>query len=270
MATVAIAPSTFSAPRVVSTPIPPPGTTASRTARVLRFEREERREQLAAIQVAIRAVARERSHDDGDLVLLEEWRVGAGIVGIALEPRHEDVLADVGPPARRKGVEGGAKRIHVGGRARHLAAQYFGREERRAADELGRAACFGLRKRETEVENAQRLVLVEDEVRGLEVAVQDALRVGGCDAARRLHEPAPPVLPHPLGISLDELLQVRPFEVLHREIQAAETLAVVVYRDDVRVVERRDGLGLTLEIAHRRLVASELPAQDLERDRSAQ
>src|SRR5450756_102279 len=195
--------------------------------------------------------------------------VGARIVGIALEAGHEDVVAHVRPPPRGERVEGGAERVDVGGGARHLPAQDLRREEGRTADELRRASRIGLGKGEAEIENPERPVLVEDEIRGLEVPVQDALRVGGGDAARGLHEPAPPVLLHPLGFLLDELLQVRPLEILHREVQASEALAVVIERDDVWMLERRDGPSLAFEVAHRRHVALKILPWQLRGDETA-
>src|SRR5664279_5227446 len=86
-ATVANAPNTFRASRVTSGPMPSPGTTAIRIWRLaLRFEREKRREQLAAVREAVRAVPRERPHEDRDFLLVEERGVRARVVGVALEP----------------------------------------------------------------------------------------------------------------------------------------------------------------------------------------
>src|ERR1700690_4651457 len=115
----ASAPSTFRASRVTSGPMPSPGTTAIRIGRLaLRFEREKRREQLAAVREAVRAVPRARPHEDRDLPLAEERGVWPRVVGVALEPRDEDVVADVRPPPRRERVERGAEPVPLRGRRR--------------------------------------------------------------------------------------------------------------------------------------------------------
>ena len=61
------------------------------------------------------------------------------------------------------------------------------------------------------------------------------------------------------GLAVDQLL--------HHEVAALLGLADLVDRDDVRMIERRGGLGLAQEPRHRRVAVALALGQDLDRDR---
>ena len=85
-------------------------------------------------------------------------------------------------------------------------------------------------------------------LRGLEVAVDDLLRVGEGEAvADLLHERELVVERLDAAAAADQLLEVAALEQLHRHVDLALLLAEVVDGDDVRVVEAGRRLGLALE-----------------------
>ena len=165
----------------------------------------------------------------------------------------------------RQGVEVGAGvELHA---HRLLGRRVAGGAEHRAR-RLGPAR-LGERAGQAEVGDAHDAVLVEQEVRGLDVAVQDAARV-------RVLERGRDVAPDPRGLGDGEvrlLVEDRPQAAALEQLEHHErdvVLAPVVDGDDVRVVERRRDLGLGAEAAEERGVLGERGVQDLDRDAAPQ
>ena len=106
----------------------------------------------------------------------------------------------------------------------------------------------------------------DEDVLGLDVAVDDALCVRGLEREQRLS--------HDLGglrrlepdVRVQQLARGAPADVLHDHVVDAVDRAPVVDRDDVRVRQRRRGARLAAEPVDEPLVAGERAVQDLDRD----
>ena len=123
--------------------------------------------------------------------------------------------------------------------------------------------------REAEVEDLGLPARGHEDVRGLEVAVDDPLRVGRLEGVRDL---GPQVeeraeLERPLADPLRERL---PLQQLHGDEVLALVLVDRVHGADAGVVEGRGGAGLALEARERVRVLGQLRGQELERDVAAE
>ena len=159
--------------------------------------------------------------------------------------------------SREHPVEDHAEGVDVARRPGGLAGCLLGRDVRgRSEHRPG----FGQRRaiadlRDPEVGDLRPALVVEEDVRGLEVAVDEAARVG-------LREPG-----GDLGSDLERLLvrqrssREQPVfersarQVLEHHVAVAVALAVVVDAADVGVVEPSDRAGLPLEASRVRLWA---------------
>ena len=118
--------------------------------------------------------------------------------------------------------------------------------------------------RQAEVEDLHLPVAGEEEVVGLEVAMHDAAGVRGGESRRHLRgdleglarrqRPGDQALAQ--GLALEEL---------HRGEGDFAVLAEIEDRQDVRMRQRRDCLGLALETGQRVGVGGEMRRQDLDR-----
>jgi hypothetical protein len=152
-------------------------------------------------------------------------------------------------------------RRHVRGRADYRS---IGRGDRRASLALGPQVL-----RDAEVDQLRidaGRVAHEEDVLGLEIAVNDARVVHGDEAARReLHQ-----IDHFGGgrTHAQERRERFALEVVHHhECRAVAQMAVVGDRDDVAVAYRGRQLGLTLEASLKALVIAAGVAHELDRDR---
>ncbi len=152
--------------------------------------------------------------------------------------------------------------------------------ERRADDiARDRQALLPFKASEAEVEDAQAALLVEDQVRGLDVAVYDLMRMRVLEAVgdfgEGLGEPfkvGTAVLFPEGGIGLRfGLLQLRkhlrqrfPLDVLHREVGRVLLNAHAVDRDHVPVVELGSRLGLSHEAQEGLVVSGDTRGEDLQ------
>ena len=145
---------------------------------------------------------------------------------------------------------------HVGRRAHDRAA---GRQLDVGLDALGQA----------EVGDVRVTLLVDQDVRRLQVAMEDAAHVGVLDGFGRLDHQGhgrAEIVPE-----RGELIgEVAPLDELHAEIALAVVLADFVNRDDAGVVEQRDGLGLVLEPAQVGVVGQHAGLDHLEGDGSVE
>ena len=168
-----------------------------------------------------------------------------------------------------------AERVEVAPAVDLLAGRLLGRHvvDRPDGDPVGRrerAVGVGLHQdAEAEVEHLDGPVVREQEVRRLDVAVDDPLAVGVGQPQGRLagvvghvHRGHRPAGPEPLAEALagDEL---------HDDIEDLADLVGVERPDDVRVVEHPDEFHLALEAGDDAGVRDDLGGDDLERDRPA-
>ena len=114
------------------------------------------------------------------------------------------------------------------------------------------------------------LALIEQDVRRLYVAMNEALRVRRVERVRDLRDDREPAPRLESTLLAEQRAQVRSLDEPHHEVQLAVELARVVDRHRVRVLERHRELGLALEALSEALVEREVRRDQLQRDRAFQ
>ena len=191
-----------------------------------------------------------------------------GLVDYLLEKHKRRHRLEGGTPGQHL-VENRTQRVDVAARVRGaaLALRLLGADVEHGPHERPRARQLRLRglvEREAEVGELGSAALLDQDVRGLDVTVNDAGLVRGADGLgdllrdrdRLLDGQAPPADPLVERVAADQL---------HRHVVAVLPVADLVYRDDVLVLEPRGGPGLALEAADA-LVRARPGEEDLERD----
>ncbi|MFO0633675.1 MAG: hypothetical protein U0168_12565 [Nannocystaceae bacterium] len=166
---------------------------------------------------------------------------------------------------RRAHDRAGARDVEVA-QAAGRGAGRLARARRRRRQHVGGVDGLGGRAREAEVEHARSIVASDQHVVGLEVAVDDALGVGGGEAlagAQEHREDLVPrarlrVAPRPQGHAADQL---------HRHEHLVALLPDLVHVHDVGVRQLRDRLGLAQQSLSPGGALGLVVAQDLDRDR---
>ncbi len=179
-----------------------------------------------------------------------------------------------GGSPREAFVEHAAERVDVGAAVDVLAGDLLGRDVVDRPHEVTVVADPGLvREPLREAEVGQVGVVgavepgadVEQDIGRLDVAVDEAARVGGVEGTRNLGEDRDRLrrleraVPQPL-------LEVASLDVAHRDEEQLAELAGLVDRDDVRVVDRGRELRLAQEAVAERFVLGEVGGEELERD----
>ena len=104
---------------------------------------------------------------------------------------------------------------------------------------------------EPQVQNLQYPIAVNQQVRGLDVAMDEASRVGMGQAFGRLADKIGRLAVLQRTALLHQLPQVLPVDIFHHQVMnrfaVAHILVEVVRPNDVRVVELGDGLGFEME-----------------------
>jgi hypothetical protein len=174
-----------------------------------------------------------------------------------------------GRRAREALVQDAGQRVAVGTRVDGFAADLFRSEIVERADHLpgvrrGAAELLG----DPEVGQVDVAVLIEQDVRRLDVAVDETAAVRGVERARDLGENRDRTIGRELGLAFEHGLQVTPLDVAHGEVELPIVFARLVDRDHVRVVERGRHTRLLQEALAESLVPGELGSDQLERDRA--
>ena len=220
---------------------------------VARPELGQRRAEVLPALEARRRVLREGPREDG-AELARDRRVvglrrGEVLVDDLVRDRRE-VVADEGLPLREELVEHDAEREEIAPPVHLLARHLLRRHVVRRPEELaGLREARGLDLRDAEVRDLHGPVGRDDDVRGLDVAVDDPAPVRVIEGVRDGHRDLRDAVPRERDLLLQELLEILPLDVLHRDEGrlGLDLLADVVDRDDVRVRERSGRLRLAHE-----------------------
>ena len=202
---------------------------------------------------------------------------GRGLLLYVLEGERRRRRRLEGRVAGEHLVENHAEAVDVGARIDVVVGALLGRHVARRADqraglgervERARGVLLQLGDAEVQHLDEQRVVVVarEDDVRGLEVAVDDAAAVRVLDAVGDLAGDGRGFVEGERARALQSLAERLAFDEFHDDVGlAARERPVVVGAGDVRVVESRGGARLALEALRRLLVGDEVGQQQLDR-----
>ena len=233
------------------------------------LDRDERMRDFRCLLVAQPRFLRERLEDDR-VELAHEARA-------QMARRHwhaHDVVAheDGGVRAHewrlsdQHLVEDQTQAVHVRRRGRGLAFDTLGSDVHRGGEELRRVRVLLRRARDAEVGDLRVVVRVEQDVRRLEVSVDDALPVRERETVRDLGGLCHRIERRERSAALDALLERPAGKVLHDDERQAIDLADVVHRDDARVGERGERARFLDEHLAEDRIRSRGGIQDLDRD----
>ena len=189
----------------------------------------------------------------------ERRRAGRHLVEDDAEREQIAAAVDLEAPRllRRHVVDGAQRR--TGGREL-IGGPRLGRD--RPASGLGQL-------RHAEVQHLHFTAPGDEQVRRLEVAVDDALAMRGVERVGDVLAVAQHLVQRDRA-ARDPRLQRLALQQLHHHELLAGVLADVVQRADVRMIERRDGARLAEEALHRLRLATRFLGQELDRDLAAQ
>jgi hypothetical protein len=171
-----------------------------------------------------------------------------------------------GPMAREQLVEHDAARKDVGAAVDFTARDLLGRHvegtpENAARIRHRRRGDF----RDAEVEQLDRAVVEQPDVRRLHVAVHDALLVGVMQAGQELGDDVELLHERQRRPALHALREALAAQELHRDIGGAVVFGELVDRDDVPVLQPGGSAGLTIEARARGLVRREIARHHFDR-----
>ena len=156
-------------------------------------------------------------------------RRGSGIrLGRSPDGKGSDAEPLEGDRGRRRSVEGpdagqhliehDAERIEIGARADVLLDLLRARVLGRPDHPAGRDARIGRGTRDPEIRDTDMIVGVDQDVRGLDVAVDDVVLVGEGEGERRLDPDANREADREWAGSLEDLLEIKTIDELHDDV----------------------------------------------------
>ena len=161
-----------------------------------------------------------------------------------------------------------AERVHVAAGVGVAVGDQFGGDVGDGADQhaVGGRGVRGHGAGEAEVGDLDLATVGDQHVLGLEVAVDDAGLVGGCDGCDHRDQQVERPLRLHRGLAGDQVAQRRALDVLHDHVGPAVVVALVEDGDHVGVREAGGGAGFAVEAAGEVLVAAEVVVHHLHRD----
>ena len=203
--------------------------------------------------------------------------------------RTSDGIRDAGPDSRAIADGGGAvalprpdagehlvqddaERVDVRRRGRRLAAGLFRAEvvDGPHGRPGQRQLRLGDRPGDAEVGDLHLAVAADEDVAGLDVAVDEPGGVGRGERARHGGPDAGDLARRQGAAALEDGREVLPVDQLHDDVRAGRVRAVVVDGHDVRVAQRRGRLGLLAEARREVGIAQVLGAEQLDRHVAAE
>ena len=248
---------------------------SKRTAGVALSERSaeffERRAQIVHRLEALVLVDRHRLRDDfrqpGRQSRIDLARRARLALHVLVHDRHV-IAAGVGRNARHDLVEDHAERVDVRALIHLLAEDLFRGHVLRRSDDIARfrqlRVAFALRGGDAEVHDLEQAFGVDEDVRGLEVAMHDSLGVRDVHAGADVDAEAERALQRHRFLADDLATQRVRREVLHRDGVVALDVEEVVDADDVVVRDLARVTQLVHEPLHDLFVFGDVRVQELE------
>ncbi len=175
-----------------------------------------------------------------------------------------------GRVAREQKVERAAQRIDVGAVVEvrgfqgllggHVIDGPKGRSARRRTPRLVALVQAG----QAQIENLDHTLVVDQQVRGLDVAVDEVAGVGVGKALGRLANVVRRAIEGQRAVEFDQPLQVLAVDELHDDEIAVHFIVDAIGLDDIGVIERGDGPGLGEEALQRGPVLGDRAGNDLQ------
>ena len=186
---------------------------------------------------------------------------------VLVRDRHRG-LARVGELTGEQFVRDDPQRVQVGPRVGRLAADLLGREvlDRARHGARPRVLRVGERTGETEIGELHDAVGRDEDVLGLEVAVDDPFRVRVLEGRERLADDVGRLRGREPPARVQELADRPSADVLHDHVVDAVDRPPVVHRHDVRMVEGGGRAGFAAEPFDEAGVARQRTVEDLDGD----
>ena len=238
--------------------------------RVLEVGLERARVGVAVLEVLVRHAVEDRREARGD-VGAAHLHVGEVLADV-LHRDRDLVLAVEGDVAGEHLEQHDAERVDVGLAVDVVAERLLGGDVVGGAEHaaVGGQALLVEGASDAEVGDLGRAFLVDEDVLGLDVAVDDVAIVRRLERAGDLDRVGDRLVDGQPAHAADAVLERLALDVLEDDVGAAVLLTGVDDADDVRVRELRDGAGLATEALELVGVRGDLAVHELDRDAALQ
>ena len=231
----------------VASPVDVPERAASAASASSRSIVERARVGVAVLEVLVGHAVEDRREPRGDL---RAAHLHVGQVLAHVLHRHRDLVLAVERDVAGQHLEQhDAERVDVGLAVDVVAERLLGRDVVGGPEHaaVGGQALLVERAGDAEVGDLGRALLVDQDVLGLDVAVDDVAGVGGGERARDLDRVGDRLVDRQAAHAADAVLQRLALDVLEDDVGPAVLLPGVDHADDVRVAELGDGASLAPE-----------------------